>query len=303
MFIALKRIFRLGWQNLFRDGGPTVATILVLSIPVALISSLLILKEANKVLISNIQEKADISIYFKEDASENDISKLEEEISKVPEVKEVKYISKEEALQRFKERHKDNPVLIEAIEEVGGNPFLASLNIKAFEASQYEAISGFLEKSEFKEIIGKVDYYQRKPLIDRIFSLTLVIEKTGISLFILMALVAVLVTFNTVRLSIFNQKEEIKIQKLVGASNWFVRGPFLVQGAISGILAALVSLSIFALGCWFLSPKIESFFFPEFNLFNYFKVNLLILFSIQLLVGISLGIVSSFIAIRKHLKA
>lgn len=301
MLLTLKRIFSSGWRNFLRDGGPSIATVFVILIPVALISSLLIFKEADRIFVSTLQEKADISVYFKEDTKEEQILYLKDELSKIPEVKEIKYTSKEEALQKFIQRHGEDPNLMESLREVGKNPFFASLNIQAWQASQYEVISSFLEDSNFKDMIGKIDYSQRKSLIERIFSLTSTINKVGLILFVFMSILALLITFNTIRLSILNQREEIRVQKLVGASNWFIRGPFFVQGAISGILAAIICISLSALIFYFIDPGLQSFF-PEFPLFNYFKNKFWVLLSIQLLTGIAIGTISSSLAIRKYLE-
>ena len=301
MFTLIKRIFKSGWLSFSRDGGLAAATCFVMLIPIFLATSLFLLKDASQFLISTVQEKADISVYFKESASEEDILKVEEEISKIPEVKNVKYVSKEEALESFVQRHKDDPVLMESLEEVGGNPFLAALNIKAFQASQYQAVANFFEAGTFENLIEKVDYYQRKPVIERIFALTSGMEKAGWIIAIVLAIVAILVAFNTIRLAILNQKEEIKVQRLVGASNWFIRGPFLVQGTISGIFATTICLLIFTLICWFLSPKIE-ILFSGLNIWRYFIGNFFTIVLIQLVTGIGLGVISSTIAIRKYLK-
>lgn len=301
MFTLIKRIFKSGWLSFSRDGGLAAATCFIMLIPIFLATSLFLLKDVSQFLISTVQEKADISVYFKESASEEDILKVEEEISKIPEVKNVKYVSKEEALESFVQRHKDDPVLMESLEEVGGNPFLAALNIKAFQAQQYQAVANFFEARTFENLIEKVDYYQRKPVIERIFALTSGMGKAGISLSIVLAIVAILVVFNTIRLAILNQKEEIKVQRLVGASNWFIRGPFLVQGTISGIFAAIICLLIFTLICWFLSPKIE-ILFSGLNIWRYFTGNFFTIVLIQLVTGIGLGVISSTIAIRKYLK-
>jgi len=301
IFLTLKRIFLAGWRNFLRDGGPSIATIFVILIPVALLSSLLIFKEANRVLISTLQEKADVSVYFKVETKEEEILYLKDELSKIPEVKEIKYISKEEALQNFIQRHGENQTLMEALREVGKNPFFASLSIKAWQASQYETISKFFDNSNFKDQIEKIDYYERKSLIENIFTLTSNINKAGITLFILMSILALLITFNTIRLSIIKQREEIRIQKLVGASNWFIRGPFFVQGAISGVLSALICILFFALLFYFLDPRLKNFF-PEFPLLLYFKTQIWVLFLIQLLIGTTIGTISSLLAIRKYLE-
>jgi cell division transport system permease protein len=301
MFVNIKRIFKSGWQNFSRDGGISAATIFVLVLAIFLVSTIFLLKDASQFLITAFREKVDVSVYFKVDTGEEEILKIEEELTKTPEVKKVTYISKEMALEEFVRRHEDNPVLMESLTEVGGNPFLASLNIKAWDAGQYGAISNFLEKPDFQNLIEKIDYYQRKPVIEKIFSLTSLANKTGIILSIVLIITAVLVTFNTIRLAILNSSEEIKIQRLVGASNWFIRGPFLIQGAISGILATLISLLIFSLTCWLLSPKIE-IFFVGLSLFNLFIKNFWPLLLIQIFTGVLLAVISSTIAIRKYLK-
>ena len=304
MFTLIKRIFKSGWQSFSRDGDIAAANIFIMTMTILLATSLFLLKDISQILISAIREKADISVYFKEAAQEEEILNVQEELSKIPGVKDVEYVSKEKALEDFVQRHKDNPVLMGSLEEVGGNPFLAALNVRAFEASQYQAVVNFLDATltpADQNLIEKVDYYQRKPVIERIFALTSGAGKVGISLSIVLAIVAILVAFNTIRLAILNQAEEIKIQRLVGASNWFIRGPFLIQGAISGIISTLISLLIFTLICWFLGPKIE-FLFSGLNVWKFFTGNFFTIILIQLSTGILLGAISSSIAIRKYLK-
>lgn len=301
MLITLKRIFKSGWLNFRRDGGIALATVFILFMAVFLVSGLFLLRDASQFLISNIQEKVDISVYFKESSAEEEVLQVGEEISKIPEVKEIEYVSKEMALETFIERYRDDSLLMEALIEVGVNPFLATLNIKAWEAGQYEKIAEFLGGTSFENLIEKVDYYERKPVIERLSSLTAFAQRTGILISIVLIIVAVLVTFNTIRLAILNSCEEIKVQRIVGASNWFIRGPFLVQGAIAGVFATLISLFVFSLICWILAPKIEVLF-PGLNLFNFLVKNLKFLIPLQLFTGISLGVISSLIAVRKYLK-
>ncbi len=301
MFTPIRRVIKSGFQAFRRDGEIAVATIFVLFLAVMLVSSLFLFKDISQFLISKIQERIDISIYFREDITEEDILSVKEKIYKFPEVKEIDYVSQDEALENFTARHKKDSVLIESIKEVGRNPFLASLNIKAWDPTQYQKLSDFLNKPEFENLIEKVDYYERKTVIDRICSLSSFVTKIGVSLSVILIIVAIAVTYNTIRLSIYNSRKEIKVQRLVGASNWFIRGPFLVQGIICGFLAVLISLLLFSAICWFLSPKIEKFFF-ELNIFNLFIENFWLMFSIQLATGIGLGMFSSAVAVRKYLK-
>ncbi len=301
MFTLIKRIFRSGWQSLTRNGGMIAANIFIMTMAISVITSLFLFKDVSQFLISSIQEKVDVSVYFKYETAEEDVLKVKEEINKIPEVKEVNYVPKEEALKRFTEKHGDNPILMESLAEVGINPFLASLGIKAFRAQQYEAVVSFLEKPQFNSLIEKIDYHERKPVIESIYSLTSNFDRAGIVFSIILALVAILVAFNTIRLSIYNSREEIKIQRLVGASNWFIRGPFLVQGAICGFFAALICLSLFALLTWGLNSKAEVLF-PGLGLFGFFVSSFWLILLIQLLTGIILGIFSSLIAVKRYLR-
>lgn len=301
MFTNIRRILRLGWQNFYRDGEIALATIFILFLSITLVSSLLIFKDISQLLIAKLQEKIDISVYFVEGAQEEDIFTMREEVSNFPEVKEVEYVSAEEAQEYFIERHQDEPLLLESIEELGRNPFLASLNIKAWRPDQYEKVSRFLENPEFGGLVEKVDFYQRKLVIERICYFTTMITKIGIAAAVILLVVATAVTFNTIRLSIYNSRKEIRVQKLVGASNWFIQAPFLIQGAICGILATLISSLILVGICWFFSPKIENFF-AEIKLFELFAQNLRNLFLIQLATGIGLGVTGSTVAIRKYLQ-
>jgi len=204
-------------------------------------------------------------------------------------------------LEKFTQRHKDNPILMEALAEVGENPLLASLNIKAGQASQYGAVSNFLETGPFKNLIEKIDYRQNKEIIDKVFAISSNINFTGIFFSLILGFIALLVAFNTIRLAIYSSREEISIMRLVGASNWFIRGPFIFQGIIIGITATFFTLLIFTITIFFLSPKIEVLL-PGFNLLSYFGAHFWILLLIQLTTGIGLGVISSWIAIRKYLE-
>jgi len=301
MLTSFKRIIKTGWKGFSRNIGLSIATILIMVVVISLATLLFLLNPASKILISGLQEKVDISVYFGEDVLPGDIWEVESEISRIPEVKDVEYVSREQALEKFIEKHRDDPVLMESLTEVGYNPFLASLNIKAWQVSQYEQVTDFLETGPFRNLIDKVDYHQRKPVIEKVFSITSGINKVGIFFSIIFGAIAVLVAFNTIRIAIYNSSEEISIMRLVGASNWFVRGPFLIQGAIVGFIATLITLIITFGICYGLDSKIRVIA-PEISIFSLFLSNFWTLGLIQFATGIGLSILSSFIAIRKYLR-
>ncbi len=300
MLTSLKRIIIFGWKNFCNNIEPSITTCFILVVVIFFITSLFLLKGVSEHLISSIREKADITIFLKEDLLEEDILKLKEELVKMPEVKEVEYVSKEQALEKFTKKHKDEPEIMRAL-GLFNNPLPSSLNIKAFEAAQYPALVSFLENSSFSNLIEEVDYPQRKLVIERIFGITEAVKKAGIITSLILAIIAILVAFNTVRLAIYNSREEIKIQRLVGASNWFVRGPFIVQGIIAGFFSVVFSFFMILGILYFLSPKI-GFFLSGFDLLNYFFINLSTIILIQLATGLGLGVISSYIATRKYLE-
>jgi cell division transport system permease protein len=301
MFISsIKRVFRSGWQSFFRDGGMVAANVFVLIMAISVFTSLFLFHGVSDFVVASIEDKVDISVYFNYDTVEDDILDIRKEISEIPEVKAVDYISKEEALENFVERHAEDPTLMQSLQEVGVNPFLASLNIKAFEFGQYEGITSFLENSVFQTKIDKIDYQEREPIINKVFSLTTTFSRIGIVFSIVLSIIAILVVFNTIRLAIYNFKEEIKIQKLVGASNWFIRGPFLAQGVMAGVLAAIICLVLFGGITWLLNGTMDSLF-SGLSLFSLFVSNILWIIVLQIGVGVLLGVISSILAVKKHL--
>ncbi len=301
MFESIKRIFGLGWKMFLREKGITVATVFVLFLVINLIGGLFLLKDMGTFLIQNVEDKVDISVYFKQSASEDEILTIKKKIVDFPEVKRAEYISQDKALNQFTERHKSDFSLIESIEELGMNPFLASLNVQAKNPSQYEKVYAFLSNLETGDIIEKIDYYQRETVIQKIHALSSQLSQAGLYLAIILFIVAVIVTLNTVRLSIYNSKKEIEIQKLVGASNWFIKAPFLIQGMLCGVTASIISFLCLAFACWFFNPQIRNLFL-DFNLYNLFMSEVWTLLGIQVMVGILLGVISSNIAVKKYLK-
>jgi len=299
--LALKRIIKAGWKDFKRNLGLSLAAVFIMTVVISLASLLFLLRPVSQILISDIEEKVDVSVYFKEDVSAEQIFQVKTELCQVYQVKEAEYVSRDQALENFIEKHKDDSVLMESLNEVGQNPFLASLNVKAQEASQYEEIARFLEADQYQELIEKVDYYQRKPVIDKLFATIAGLNRIGFFFGIVFGLIAVLIVFNTIKMAIYNSGEEISIMRLVGASNWFIRGPFLAQGIFIGFIAALLALLIILAVCWGFDSRIKEIA-PAIGLLKIFSAEFWLLFLVQLGLGIGLGIISSSIAIRKYLK-
>jgi cell division transport system permease protein len=297
----LLRIIKTGFQNFWRNSWLSAATISIIVLTLFVISSLLLLNVISQSLVASLENKVDVSAYFNSESPENDILAVRQDLIKLPEVKSAEYVSKDEALKQFKETHKDNSTLLQSLSELDDNPLQASLNIKAQSASQFEAIANFLEQSKYASLINKVNYHQNREVINRVSSLATNIGRGGIIASFILALMAVFVTFNTVRLTMYNWKDEISVMRLVGAGNWYIRGPFVVEGIIYGILAAFFTLIILYPILYFVSPKITSFL-PEVDLLYFFEANIWQILMLLVGVGAALGSLSSLIAIRRYLR-
>ena len=298
---SLKRILHFGWKNFSHSMGASAATIFVLVIVISLITSLWLFHSSAQFLVKSLEEKMDVNMFFKEYVLESQILDISDQLSKFSEVKDVVYITREQALEDFRIRHENDPLLIESLEELGANPFLESLSIRAAETSNYESIINFIENSDFNDAIEKVDYYEKKPVLDKIYSINSQINRFGIITSFILAIIAILIAFSQVRLSLSDSKEEISTMKLVGASNWFIKGPFIVQGAIIGFFSAIITALIFLGLLWSLNSGIDKIV-PGLDIFGYFTSHFFIIFFLQLLISFAIGIFASLAAIKKYLK-
>lgn len=279
----------------------SLVTVFIMSLAVSLAVSLFLFKGAADFVFRSLEKKIDIAVYFVPGVMESEITKIKTSLLELPGVKNVDYISADEALAQFKERQKNNDLIQQALEEVGENPFLASLNVQADDNLKYEAVNQFLSDKKFQNQVAKVDYFERKPVIDKFYSVKSSLEKMGLIFFLIFGFVAFAITFVTVRLAIYSSAEEIGIMRLVGASNWFIRGPFLVQGFVCGLMAGLVGLVLFTGLSLFASSRVFDLT-GGFDLFKYFLNGFWTIVGLELLVGAGLGVVSSLVAVGRYLE-
>lgn len=298
---SFKRIFQAGWTNFKRNRYISIGTTGVMVLVLVLFSGLMMVNFLSSQIVANLQDKVDVSAYFKSDISEDDVLNIKNDLESMANVKKVEYVSAEVALAEFKERHAGDATIRESLAELDFNPLQASLNIKAQDPSQFASIVQFLEANKFRSVIDKINYYENEKVIGRLQSISKGIQNWGFLMTMVLAAIAVLVTFNTIRLTIYNQRQEIEIMKLVGGSNWHIKAPYLVEGGLYGAFAATVTAVIFYPTLFLISPKIESLM-PGVSLISYFLSNIFQFSVLILFVGVSLGVVSSMVAIRRFLK-
>ncbi len=301
MFTILFRIIQFGSKGFRRNGWLSTATVAITTLALMMFVGLMLFSVMTQQAVASIQDKIDISVYFKNDTSEDQILSVKQSLENLSEVKGVNYVSSDKALEHFKATHKDDQMISQAINELNANPFQASLSIKAQKPDQYASIAQYLSVSTLSNLIDNVSYAKNQVVIDRLARIIDTANKAGLGLIILLSLIAGLVVFNTVRLAIYSNREEIGIMRVVGASNILVRGPYMVEGVISGAIAAVTSLIVIAPGLFLISPYL-AVFIPGLDIFQYFITHFLVLLGYQLLFGIGIGALSSFVAVRRYLK-
>lgn len=305
LWTSFKRIIRSGFIGFWRNAFVSLASIFVMTVALFVIGATMLLDQVLGASLSQIEGKVDINVYFDVSATEDNMAALKGQLESLPEVAEVTYTSREEALAAFEERHRNDELTIQALEELEQNPLGASLAIRAHNTSQYESISNFLNEQQALEapaapVIDRVNFVKNKDAIDKLTAIIGVVERASLVTMAVLVIAAIMITFNTVRLAIYTTREEISVMRLVGASNTFIRGPFMLQGVIYGIISGVVAILImYPLLLW-LGPGTETFF--QFNIFDYFITEFAYIFLVIVGSGILLGLISSTLAVSRYLK-
>jgi cell division transport system permease protein len=301
MFTIISRIFHFGFKNFSRNGWLSTATVAIMTLALIGFGGLILFGYITRQAASSIEDKIDISVYFNTNTSEDQILNIQQSLQSLPQVTEVNYTSRDQALATFQQNHASDQTISQAINQLDTNPLEASLSIKANDPSEYGSIASYLAAPNFAQYVDTVSYTQNQQVIDRLAKIVSTVQRGGWAAIIFLVIVAGLVVFNTIRLAIYSNREEIGIMRVVGASNSLVRGPFVVDGMLCGAIAAVVSLIILTPVIYFTSPYLE-IFIPGLGLFHYFFINLPRLLIYELLFGIVIGGFSSFFAVRRYLR-
>ncbi len=306
IFTDIKRILRYGVIGFWRNGFISLSAILVMTVTLFVIGSTIFLSAILQSSLTELKEKVDVNVYLVTTASEEDILAMKSKIERLPEVLRVDYISRDEALTLFRERHKDEELTLQALDELGENPLGATLNIKAKDPSQYEGVAKFLQSDNALgtgevKIIDSINYLKNKDAIDRLTKIITSAQELGIAVNILLAVISILIAFNTIRLAIYVSREEISVMRLVGAGNSYIRGPFVIAGTLYGVVAGLVTLALFYPATYWLAEATENFFLGL-NIVDYYFQNFAQFFGIIIISGMILGAISSYLSVRRYLR-
>ena len=301
-----KRIFKSGSLNFFRNKTVSISSVAILTTTLIIIGIFFFFRGVFDYTLIQIRDKVDIKVYLKLDATSDQIASLKQKITTLPEVKSVTLTTADEALNSFKEDHSNDAITIPAREELNSNPFGAVFTIVAQDTAGYESIAQTLDSgSQFlgdsSSAIDRINYYELKSSIDKLNNIVNWVNTIGFWITLIFIIMSSLIIFNTIRLSIFIYKDEISVMRLVGASNTYIRGPFLVESTIYAFVSSILAMLLFFPITYYVAKK-TSIFLNGLNIYKYYLNNLFSLFALLLIVSLVLATISSLLATRKYLK-
>lgn len=291
-------------QNFWRNLWLSIITIFILFLTLFSISIIAGLNLAADQAIKAVKDKVDVDIFFNKETPESEVLAAQVYLQGLENVKTVQYTSPETALDNFKANHLDDENIQQSLEELADNPLPASLTVKAENLNDYESILKNFEESEYNQYVQERNFTDHKSIIDKLSLITKRIYQIGITVSLIFIVFSLIMVFNTVRIAIYSHREELGIMRLVGATDWFIRAPFILEAILYALIASIGTMLLLyplVLGA---TPYINHLFEGyDFDLLYYFHIYWWQIFALQLFISLILSIVSSMVAIGKYLKS
>lgn len=300
---AFFRMVRFALQGIFRNFWLSFVTMSVLFLTLVTINSVLILNVLADASIRGIEDRVQVEVYFIPGTSDETVKSVRGYLIGLPQVRDVTTVSADDALVSFKENHANDVEILAALEQVDGNPFGDALRIQAQSPDDFPFILEAVNSPEFSQYIKDKDYTDYQDVIEGLSSFTNRVRWGGIGLAAFFGLISVLIVFNTIRVAIYTHRDEIAVMKLVGARDWFIRGPFLLEAIMYAFVATVIMSGVLALTLFSLEPLITRFFAGvSVSLIDFYRTYGFVLFFVEW-AGLSmLGVFTTAGAVRKFLK-
>ncbi len=305
-FTTLSRVVKTGFLNFVRNTWLSIAAMAVMVITLTIVLFLIIANATFNHTLKQLNDKIDISLYLKDEVTPEQRGQLVTQIKALPNIAEVNYFTKDQALESYKNDNAGNVVALSAISVID-NPLPAKLQIKLIDVNKISDIKPFLDKKDVKALEAAETSYSgpRKEAVDKITGATSFLRKGALIGVIIFAVISILIILNTIRMAIFNRRDELTISRLLGASTWYIRGPFVVETVMYGVVAAIISVAVCSA---LFSVSSSTFQASSLGLLDikfasqYFANRFWQILLIQLAIGILIGAASSFFATRRYLK-
>lgn len=289
---TLEYFVKEAFGSIKHNGLMSLASVSTVALSLLILGIFLILVLNLNHMAAALESQVQVSVYLQDNQNETDITAIGQQIAEIQGIKEVEYISKDQALQRFKERLGEQQSILNALGET--NPLPNGYDIKV---ERPELVKGIAQAIMNIEGVENVRY--GKDIVENLFSITRMIRTFGLVIIVFLALAAMFIISNTIRLTVFARRREIGIMKYVGATDWFIRWPFLLEGVILGFFGALIAvLLLVKIYSIFTNHVTVSIAFlpilPSYPIMAYLAIFLLG-------VGMTIGAAGSTISLRKFL--
>lgn len=284
---------KTSWHHVRRSPYQATAAILIMSLTFFVFSIFSFMIFGSQRIISYFESKPQVTAFFKDEAKKENIDALADQIKATGKVSEIRFVSKQEALKIYREQNKNDPMLLEL---VTADILPSSLEVSAVKIEDLSNISETLRTSP---MVSEVIF--QKDVVSTLTSWTNAVRKIGIALIILLAAVSIFIMATIIGIKISYKREEIEVMKLLGATNWYVRFPFIYEGIFYAAAGAFFGWSISLGAIWYATPFLNSFLkgIPFTPLAPYFLLQLL---GVEILIAFILGAFSSFLAVLRYLK-
>ena len=305
----IKRTFYLGLVNVVRNSFVSFSVIFIMTVSLFIVGFSLLFGQVMNDVIEELRNKVDVTVYFVSNTPEEQILPFRDRLEELSQVREVFYVSQETALEEYRKRHENDLDSLHGLDMLQStkdpNPFRARLSIRAHQSGDFESIARFLDNEDVlsdnqSTVIDKIDFYQNRQVIMRLSSVVDTATLLTQVVITLLVFISFIIVFNIIRLIIYLSREEIKVMRLIGAEDWYVRAPFLVSGGIYGLVGSiLATVLLYPISYW-LSPVVERFFEGQ-GLFAYYISEFFMLVLILVALGIFVGIFSSYLSTHRYL--
>lgn len=300
--VQFMRVVQVGLRNFGRNLWLSTAATAVMTVTLSIVITSFFSTSALNATIQSVTDKIDVSIYLQDGTTQDQINKIKQQLFATGNVKAVDYVSKDQALKAYQAANKNNPTLLQAISQTS-NPLPASLQVKAKDSRHLDSIAAAINQPDVKAVESDPPSYSgnRKATIDKIIRLSNFIKTAGLIASVMFIVISTLIIFNTIRMAIFTRRDEIEIMKLVGATKWFIRGPFIFEAALYGIIAAIIAVTLGYAVILAGLARLGSYVDVT-STVTFFRAYPALIVLAEIVIGIGIGAFSSLLAMTRYLK-
>ena len=296
--------FKESLQGFVRNLSTALGSIITIFLSLLIIGIFFVAGSMIERLMASVESEVSITAYVADTASDADIKTVMDAIQSMPDVSSVSFTSKDMALESFKNSMTSNPEIVEQLD--GTNPLPASIDVELSQPQAVQTVAAAIESNatyrkiceDPTDVGDSIKYGQGT--VERLFQLTNYVRYIGIALIAILIFIALVFINNTIRLAILARRKEIAIMRLVGASNGFIRGPFLMEGALHALIGSLLAVLVIQLLRMFAIPQLQSAI--KFLDFSVPGTTYLFIYGILVVAGLLIGLVGSMFAMRRYLK-